>query len=65
MTVPLQLLSVKSLRLGMKDTPSLLEHLTCDLLEILDVVVDDLSKEGCDGGTDCVHLSLMSPLQMM
>lgn len=31
---------------SMKDTPSLLQNLTCHLLETLDVVVDDLSKEG-------------------
>jgi len=43
---PLQLPSVKSLRLLMKDTPLLLQTLTCHLLETLDLVIDDLSREG-------------------
>ena len=44
-TVPLQLPSVKALRLVMKDTPALLPNLTCHLLKTLDIVVNDLSKE--------------------
>ena len=57
-SVPFQLPSVKSLRLAMKDTPSLLQHLTCDLLETLDVVVDDLSRKGW---WDVLHTSLAYP----
>jgi len=42
----LQLPRVESLRLVMKDTPMVLENLTCNNLKNLDVVLDDTSREG-------------------
>ena len=42
----LQLPRVESLRLVMKDTPMVLENLTCDNLKNLDIVLDDTSREG-------------------
>ncbi len=42
----LQLPRVESLRLVMKDTPMVLENLTCNNLKSLDVVLDDTSREG-------------------
>ena len=42
----LQLPRVESLRLVMKDTPMVLENLTCDNLKNLDVVLDDTSRVG-------------------
>jgi len=42
----LQLPRVESLRLVMKDTPMVLEHLTCNNLKNLDVVLDNTSREG-------------------
>jgi len=42
----LQLPRVESLRLGMKDAPTVLENLTCNNLKNLDVVLDDTSREG-------------------
>jgi len=42
----LQLPRVESLRLVMKDTPMVLERLTCNNLKNLDVVLDDTSREG-------------------
>ena len=42
----LQLPRVESLRLVMKDAPTVLENLTCNNLRNLDVVLDDTSKEG-------------------
>jgi len=42
----LELLRVESLRLVMKDVPTLLENLTCNNLKNLDVVLDDTSREG-------------------
>jgi len=42
----LQLPRVESLRLVMKDAPTVLENLTCNNLKNLDVVLDDTSKEG-------------------
>jgi len=42
----LQLPRVESLRLVMKDTPMVLENLTCNNLRNLDVVLDDTSREG-------------------
>ena len=43
---PLQLPRVESLRLVMKDAPTVLENLTCNNLKNLDVVLDDTSREG-------------------
>ena len=42
----LQLPRVESLRLVMKDAPTVLENLTCNNLKNLDVILDDTSKEG-------------------
>jgi hypothetical protein len=42
----LQLPRVETLRLCMKDAPTLLENLTCNNLKTLDVVLDDTSREG-------------------
>jgi len=42
----LQLPRVESLRLVMKDTPMVLENLTCNNLKSLDIVLDDTSREG-------------------
>jgi len=42
----LQLPRVESLRLVMKDTPMVLENLTCNNLKSLEVVLDDTSREG-------------------
>jgi len=42
----LQFPRVESLRLVMKDTPMVLENLTCNNLKNLDVVLDDTSREG-------------------
>jgi hypothetical protein len=42
----LQLPRVESLRLVMKDSPMVLENLTCNNLKNLDVVLDDTSREG-------------------
>jgi len=42
----LQLPRVESLRLVMKDAPTVLENLTCNNLKNLDVVLDDTSREG-------------------
>jgi len=42
----LQLPRVGSLRLVMKDAPTVLENLTCNNLKNLDVMLDDTSKEG-------------------
>jgi hypothetical protein len=42
----LQLPRVESLRLVMKDSPMILENLTCNNLKNLDVVLDDTSREG-------------------
>jgi len=42
----LQLPRVESLRLVMKDAPTVLENLTCNRLKNLDVVLDDTSREG-------------------
>ena len=42
----LELPCMKSLRLMMKDSPTLLGSFKCNRLEILDVVVDDTSREG-------------------
>ena len=45
--VPLLVLpSMKSLRLLMKDSPTLLGSFKCNQLEMLDVVLDDTSREG-------------------
>jgi len=44
--VQLQLPRVESLRLVMKDAPTVLENLTCNNLKNLDVVLDDTSREG-------------------
>jgi hypothetical protein len=44
--VRLQLPRVESLRLRMKDAPTLLENLMCNNLKTLDVVLDDTSREG-------------------
>ena len=44
--VQLQLPTVESLRLVMKDSPMVLENLTCNNLKNLDVVLDDTSREG-------------------
>jgi len=42
----LQLPRVESLRLVLKDTPMVLENLTCNNLKSLDIVLDDTSREG-------------------
>ena len=42
----LQFPRVESLRLVLKDTPIVLENLTCNNLKNLDVVLDDTSREG-------------------
>ena len=42
----LQLPRVESLRLVMKDSPMVLENLTCNHLKTLDIVLDDTSREG-------------------
>ena len=44
--VELQLPRVESLRLVMKDTPMVLENLTCNQLKVLDVMLDTTSREG-------------------
>ena len=44
--VQLQLPRVESLRLVMKDSPMVLENLTCNHLKSLDIVLDDTSREG-------------------
>ena len=42
----LHLPRVESLRLVMKDTPTVLENMTCNNLRNLDIVLDDTSREG-------------------
>ena len=42
----LELPNMKSLRLLMKDSPTLLGSFKCNQLEILDIVLDDTSREG-------------------
>ena len=54
----LQLPKVESLRLVMKDTPMVLENLTCNNLKNLDVVLDDTSR---DGWWDLLAKSLTYP----
>jgi hypothetical protein len=44
--VRLELPRVESLRLRMKDAPTLLENLMCNNLTTLDVILDDTSREG-------------------
>ena len=43
---PLELLSLKSLRIVLKNSPSLLQKLKCNALQVLDVILEDTSRGG-------------------
>ena len=55
---PLELLSLKSLRIVLKRAPALLQSLKCDALEMLDVILEDTSR---DGWWDFLQSSLVYP----
>ena len=43
---PLELLSLKSLRIAMQNSPALLQNLKCNALQMLDVILEDTSRDG-------------------
>ena len=55
---PLELLSLKSLRIMLKNSPTLLESLKCNSLQTLDVILEDTSR---DGWWDLLLSSLVYP----
>ena len=55
---PLELLSLKSLRIVLQDSPALLQNLKCNALQTLDVILEDTSR---DGWWDLLLSSLIYP----
>jgi len=55
---PLELLCLKSLRIVLKNSPALLQSLTCKSLQSLDVILEDTSR---DGWWDLLLASLVYP----
>ena len=55
---PLELLSLKSLRIVLKNSPALLQSLKCESLQSLDVILEDTSR---DGWWDLLLASLVYP----
>jgi len=55
---PLELLSLKSLRIVLRNSPALLQSLKCNSLQILDVILEDTSR---DGWWDLLLTSLVYP----
>jgi hypothetical protein len=55
---PLELLSLKSLRIVLQKSPALLQSLKCNALQTLDVVLEDTSR---DGWWDLLRSSLIYP----
>ena len=55
---PLELLSLKSLRIVLQNSPALLQSLKCNALRMLDVVLEDTSR---DGWWDLLLSSLIYP----
>jgi len=55
---PLELLSLKSLRIVLQNSPALLQSLKCNALQTLDVVLEDTSR---DGWWDLLRSSLIYP----
>ena len=55
---PLELLSLKSLRIVMQNSPALLHSLKCDALQTLEVILEDTSR---DGWWDLLLSSLFYP----
>ena len=55
---PLELLNLKSLRIVLKNLPALLQSLQCNSLQILDVILEDTSR---DGWWDLLLTSLVYP----
>jgi hypothetical protein len=55
---PLEILSLKSLRIILQNSPALLQSLKCNALQTLDVVLEDTSR---DGWWDLLRSSLIYP----
>ncbi len=55
---PLELLSLKSLRIVMQNSPAMLQSLKCNALQTLDVMLEDTSR---DGWWDLLRFSLIYP----